>query len=86
MELTVEVVESLAKILDAHKLDSLKFGELELVKSRHEGAVRPASKVMGLQDAPVDPDELLYWSSQASNLTPEEESTIREVMADTVPE
>ena len=82
MEITVEVVEALAKILTSHKLDSLKVGELELVKSKHE-APGPKSPGKTKSVTQVDSDELLYWSSQSpKKFHPNEEKAIAEAMSE----
>lgn len=67
MEITLDVVEQLAKLLTKHKLDKIKLGELEIVKSRHE--VMKVEKPM-MHNTVFD-EELLYMSG-APALTAEE--------------
>jgi hypothetical protein len=80
MDLTVETIEALAKLVTAHRLDSLKVGELELVKSQHDVIPLKRASKPPKTAQPTDPDELLYWSSQAPKMTAAEDRALREAM------
>ncbi len=67
--LTIEKIAALAKILDTYKLDKLKFGELELTKSRHESIKNDASSMK--QPFEMTDEEILFHSTSAPPLPPE---------------
>lgn len=71
MELTVENIEQLVKIACANKLDKLKFGDLEITKTRHDG-VKGDAKTLNNPTSVNDADELLYWSTSSPTLTQEQ--------------
>lgn len=71
MELTVEIIEQLVKLAVNNKLDKLKLGELEITKTRHDSDKKDSKPANNLPLL-TDEDELLYWSTSAPNLTPEQ--------------
>lgn len=71
MELTVEVIEQLVKIACSNKLDRLKVGELEILKTRHEG-VKTEAKTLNNSTSVNDADEILFWSTSSPSLTQEQ--------------
>lgn len=70
MELTLEMIQALSKLVVDHKLDSLKLGELEIVKSKHEGIKNEPRSSANL--ASMSEEELLFYSTSAPALTIEE--------------
>ena len=70
MELTIEQIKALSKLVVDHKLDSLEYGSLKLTKTKHEPPKTekaPATNPVFLTD-----EELLFASTSAPVLTPEE--------------
>ncbi len=53
-----------------HKLDRIKLGDFELVKSKHDNSAKETPTT----SAPkvLDDEELLFWSSSAPALTQEQ--------------
>lgn len=67
MELTIDTIKELVKLVTTHKLDKLRLGDLEITKSRHESAKdKTANNSISISD-----EELLYMSG-APALTAEE--------------
>ena len=65
MELTLEIIKELAQLLDLHKLDKIKLGDLELVKTKHESLkTSNSNSVIGI-NRELDDEELLFYSSSA---------------------
>ena len=71
-DITLEQVQILANVLTLHKLDRLEFNGLVLVKSRHEST--QTNQAQGVLQEPLllDEDELLFHSTNAPALTPEQ--------------
>jgi hypothetical protein len=63
MDLNLESIEALLKMVSAHKIDKLKVGDLEIVKTRHEQpkAETPAQLTRDM------PEDLLYYSTSIPN-------------------
>lgn len=59
----LEIVEALMKLMTTHKVDSIKFGNIEVTKSQHD---------MPKENPPISPrgneledeDELLFYSAK----------------------
>lgn len=70
MELTLELIQALSKLVVDHKLDRLKLGDLEILKTKHEVAKSDRPAVPNL--ASMSGEELLFYSTTAPALTVEE--------------
>lgn len=71
MELTLELIQALAKLVVDHKLDKLKLDALEITKTKHEVSHEPMVNNLASKQQFTD-EELLFWSSSAPALTPEQ--------------
>jgi hypothetical protein len=71
MELSVEIIEQLVKIAVANKLDRLKVGDLEILKTKHD-VPKTESKNLNNPASVNDADELLFWSTSSPSLTQEQ--------------
>lgn len=71
MELSVQVIQELMKLMEEHKIDKLKLDSLELIKTRHEPGKTDNSSNK-LTSNIVDDEELLFWSTSTPALTPEQ--------------
>lgn len=73
MEITIDLIKQLVTILNDNKLDTLKLGDLEISKSRHEYTknIENTNKDV-LKEDTIDPDELLYFSSSSKFNKPNE--------------
>lgn len=72
MELTIEVVQALAKIVVDNKLDCLKLEGIEITKAKHEPAKLEKANNSSSNGGVMDGEELLYWSSSSPNFTQEQ--------------
>ncbi len=70
MELTLEIIQALSKMVVDHKLDRIKVGELEILKTKHESPKLEKPAIPNL--ASLSGEELLFYSTSAPALTPEE--------------
>ncbi len=68
----LELMELLVKLLIDNKLDRLRLGEFEILKSKHDLPVKDKSNNAASLAAQIDPDELLFWSSSSPALTEEQ--------------
>lgn len=71
MELTLELVQALSRLVVEHKLDSLKLGELEIRKSKHEAAkleVQSNNNPTSIEEL----DDILFHSTSAPPLSLEQ--------------
>lgn len=68
MELTIESIQQLMKLMSEHKVDRLKLGDLELTKTKHEAGKNEATS-LNKSASVMDDEELLFWSSSAPPLT-----------------
>ncbi len=75
MEMTLELVQQLAKVLTTHKLDRLELGELVLVKTKHEAA-RAESLPNNITASNQDIEDILFHSTSAPELTLEQLSSL----------
>lgn len=66
----INKIEQLIKLVVANKIDRLKFGDIEIVKTRHDVA-KTDNKLASNQDV-IDEDELLYWSTSSPSLSKEQ--------------
>lgn len=71
IDLTVDVIAQLAQLVVTHKLDCLKVGDLVISKSKHETPKLELNKASAQELNMID-EELLYYSSKAPKLSPEE--------------
>lgn len=79
MEITVETIEALAKLLITHKLDRIKIGEFEISKSKHESSSSAQKQPVHNLAFPSD-NELLFLS--AGGITAEQ---LQELAVDPMP-
>jgi hypothetical protein len=70
MELTVKDIQALAKIVVNEKLDSLEYGNLKIVKTRHETPKTSSQSITN--SAFLSDEELMFASTMAPALTQEE--------------
>lgn len=68
MELSLKDIEVLAKLVSDQKLDSLKFGTLEIKKSVHE--IKENQQVINTSKRTLSDDELMF-AAGADELPPE---------------
>ena len=71
LEINVETIRALAQILDTLKLDSIKYGDLEIKKSRHELTPQDQKPLQEMASI-LDEEDLLFHSTSAPALTPEQ--------------
>lgn len=79
MEITVETIESLAKLLTAYKLDRIKIGDFEISKTKHESSSSASKQPVHNLTFPSD-EELLFLS--AGGITAEQ---LKELAVDPMP-
>jgi len=77
MELDLTTIEALMQLVVKHKLDSLKYGDLILTKSKHEQAKTEANSST-LSGVGQYSDEDLYYSATgpSNTLTPDQVSAL----------
>ena len=71
MELTLELIQALAKLVVDQKLDRLKCGELEIIKTKHE-SVRLEEKPNNNSTSVEELDDILFHSTSAPPLSLEQ--------------
>lgn len=71
MELTLEAIQSLIKMVVDNKLDKLELGDLKISKSRYEASKAEARPTVN-NPTLIDEDEILYWSTSTPTLTAEQ--------------
>jgi len=71
MELTLELIQALSKLVVDHKLDRLKCGELEITKTKHEA---PKLDVQSNNNPTsiAELDDILFHSTSAPPLSLEQ--------------
>ncbi len=71
MELTLELVQALSKLVVDHKLDRLKLGDLEITKTKHE-SVKLDDKSNNNSVSNEELDDILFHSTSAPTLSLEQ--------------
>lgn len=73
MELDLNTIDSLMKLMITNKIDQLKLGDLLLTKTKHDAPKAEANSSAFNGDGIFSDEELLYFSSTGpSSLTPEQ--------------
>ena len=63
MELDLNSIEALMRLMQTFKIDRLKIQDLELTKTRHEGAKAETGAPPNLTSLPEE--DILFWSTNA---------------------
>lgn len=71
MELTVDIISQLIKLVVENKLDKLELGDLKIMKTRYESP-KQEQKSLNNNTSINDADELLFWSTSSPSLTQEQ--------------
>lgn len=70
MEITPAIINEIMEMMVKHRVDRVKLGELELLKTKHEGS--KANNNSSSIAVPMSEEELLFYSTTAPALTPEQ--------------